>query len=68
MQKAVRLRPAQSITLKRRKHDTGMKYLSEKTSCVDMGGGHKMATGSDHSISVHDRWFSEWRRFVLGDA
>jgi len=29
MQAAVRLLPAQSIKLKRRKHDTGMKYLSE---------------------------------------
>lgn len=29
MQTAVRLLPAQSITLKRRKHATGMKYVSE---------------------------------------
>lgn len=37
IQTAVRLLPAQSIMLKRRKHDTGMKYCSEngarQTSC-----------------------------------
>lgn len=41
MTKAVRLLPAQSIKLKRRKHDTGMKYNSGRVNKINSVNSHR---------------------------